>query len=394
MICIVGGCGHVGLPLGIVLSKFQRVILFDNNQTNVDIVNNKSMPFFEDGAAQLLTNSINEKKIIATTNEKILSKCKTFIITIGTELDSFGNYKVEHFFRLFDLIKKNNKDQDLTFILRSTLFPGCCKTLIKYLNTKFKSFHFSYCPERILQGNSIKEISSLPQIISSMNEKSEKKAINIFKKICKQMIYLTFEEAEYVKLFCNAWRYSAFALSNQIFSSCLSHGINSKNVFHALKNNYPRTAGLPFPGFTAGPCLLKDTQTLGNYDNQNLSLFAESVNVNENMPKTLLDFYKNKQKINFYRKKILIIGLGFKKNSDDTRGSLTFKLIKLLRLEQASVYVYDPNIKNQDSFKFNFVSKNKVKDFSLVFMCNNDSDYFKLKFNMKVKIISPWLDWH
>ena len=86
--------------------------------------------------------------------------------------------------------------------------------------------------------------------------------------------------------------------------------------------------------------------------------------------------------------------MGFKKNSDDTRGSLTFKLIKLLELEQAIIYVYDPNIKNQDFFKFNFINKNKVKDFRLVFMCNNYSDYSKLKFNMKVKIISPWLDWH
>lgn len=393
MISIIGGCGRIGLPLGIVLANHFDVVLYDKDNEKIKLINKSIMPFEEQGADKLLKNVVKKKKLYATNNPKFIRNSETFIITIGTELDEFHNYNNNKFFNLFNFLKGKIISKNPNFIIRSTLFPNCCSQLINFLKLHYKEFYFSYCPERILQGESIKEINNLPQIISSMDIASYNNAKKLFSTICKKTIKLKFNEAEYTKLFCNGWRYSSFALSNQLLSSCLKNNINPKNVFKALKFSYPRTKGLPYPGFTAGPCLLKDTQTLASFDTDNLSMYSNSISVNESLPNFIINYYKKKFKINFNNKNILVVGLGFKKNSDDIRSSLTFKLIKILKNDNANIFAYDSKIKSIKKKDISFVNKNDVKSFNYVFMCNTDFEYTKLKFKKDVFIMSPWLDW-
>jgi len=82
-IAIVGGAGHIGLPLGILFAnKRKKVILYDKDKNNIDKINNSSMPFMEEGGSRLLKK--NKKRIFATTNKKYLSNAKIVIICIGT----------------------------------------------------------------------------------------------------------------------------------------------------------------------------------------------------------------------------------------------------------------------------------------------------------------------
>ena len=378
-ICIFGGLGHVGLPLGIAFAdKKFKVVLYDKNEDYHKKVASLKMPFVEYGAQQLLKKNLNQNLFLSKNYEDIFL-CKNIIITIGTPIDEYLNPKLSQFIQIIKKLS-NKLDKDQNIIIRSSVYPGTMEIINRILQ-KNKIKNLSYCPERIVQGYAIKELNELPQIISTFNKQSEKKARKIFAKITKKIIKLSIKEAELVKLISNSWRYIQFASANQFYMICYENNVNFDNVRKAMIDSYPRGEGLPGAGFTAGPCLLKDTMQLYAFSKNIFSIGNVSMFINEGLPNFVIN--KLKAKYDLTKKKIGILGMAFKANIDDKRDSLSYKLCNLLKYEAKKVYCSDEYIKD-----INFLDKEMlIRKSDIIILATPHNSYKKLKINKQKKII-------
>ena len=202
--------------------------------------------------------------------------------------------------------------------------------------------NLSYCPERIAQGKSLTELPKLSQIISGKNNKAKKESGKIFKKICKKIIYTEVMEAELIKLFSNAYRYINFSISNQFYLMCKNQGIDFFKVRSLMRDNYERNMTIPTAGFTAGPCLLKDTMQLSSFYGHKYPLFHDAMSINEGLPKFVIK--KLSTEYNLKKKTVGILGLSFKAGNDDIRDSLSIKL-----LSSGSIELSHPTINKIDN---------------------------------------------
>ena len=180
-IVIIGGAGHIGLPLGILFAnKGKSVILYDKDKKNIDKINNSEMPFLEDDGERLLKK--NKKKIFATTNKEFIKYARAVIVCIGTPVKN-SKPDIKFFFKMFKEVK-HLLNPKKPLIIRSSIYPGICLKVQNFLGKKFQNI--SYCPERVVQGKSIEELPKLPQIISGVSDAAITSAKKIFKLICKK----------------------------------------------------------------------------------------------------------------------------------------------------------------------------------------------------------------
>src|SRR5207244_2724733 len=171
-------------------------------------------------------------------------------------------------------------------------------------------------------------------------------AAALFGLICPKIVYLQPIEAELAKLFCNAWRYINFAISNQFYVMAEHFGADFHRIYQAMREDYPRMASVARPGFAAGPCLLKDTMQLGSFNHGSFVLGEAAMMINEGLPYLLVQDIKRSYPLNYMT--VGILGMAFKPNSDDPRSSLSYKLRKVLLLECRQVLCADPHVPDPD----------------------------------------------
>ena len=339
-IVVVGGAGHVGLPLCLVLAEtgFQ-VIAFDTSVQNVNLVNSGVMPFMDAGAPQLLLDCISKGNFSATCDKNSIKDADIVIVVIGTPVDEYLSPNPNELVDLVeDLTSYMNQDQLL--ILRSTIFPGVSRKIMAKTSERFPGIKIAYCPERIIEGNAISELKSLPQIVGGIDETSSKAAAEIFEKLGSEIIYTSPEEAELAKIFTNVWRYIKFATANQFWMMSTELNIDFEKVRYALSHNYPRASDMPHAGFTAGPCLFKDTMQLGSLSHESFALGHSAMLINEGIPSYIV--HKISQNYDISKLRIGILGSAFKAEIDDNRSSLAYKLRKLLLFKAKEVRMCDP----------------------------------------------------
>jgi UDP-N-acetyl-D-mannosaminuronic acid dehydrogenase len=148
-------------------------------------------------------------------------------------------------------------------------------------------------------------------------------------------------QAELAKIWTNILRYANFALPNLLMMDCEQHGANVFDVIELINRDYPR-GGIASPGFTAGTCLRKDFAFSEERSNAPGMLLAVS-RVNESVPLFLVEGMKRRLG-SLNGRKIAVLGLAFKGNTDDERDSLAHKLVRLLERELADVVVHDPRV--------------------------------------------------
>ncbi|GAG47132.1 unnamed protein product, partial [marine sediment metagenome] len=225
-----------------------------------------------------------------------------------------------------------------TIIIRSTVYPQTCKQVLNLLGEN-TSWNIAYCPERIMQGYAVRELSELPQIVAGLTGKAIRKATGLFQRITPKIIQVSIEEAELVKLFTNAWRYIQFAITNQFYMIAHHYGVDYDRVRRAMVKEYGRAATLPTAGFAAGPCLLKDTMQLVAFYGPNFFLGHAAMMVNERLPGFIVEDLKKRYDLS--KTAVGILGMAFKADIDDIRDSLSYKLGKILRFNGANVLYSD-----------------------------------------------------
>ena len=346
-IVVVGGCGHVGLPLAMAFAdQGCDVISYDLNPAAVSLVNDGKMPFLEPDSEAVMKRIRDAKTFSASTDPAVISQAEVLIVVIGTPVDEHLNPDAEAVPTAVAALGPYLKDGQL-LILRSTVYPGVTKLVERRLSKLGHNVDIAFCPERIAEGKAFTELYSLPQIVSGCSERAVERASEVFSFLTKQLVVTTPEEAELAKLFTNTWRYIKFAAANQFFMIANDYGIDFDKVRNAITFDYPRALDMPGPGFAAGPCLFKDTMQLAAFNNNNFTLGHASMMVNEGLPLYLVS--KMEEKFDLSTMTVGILGMAFKSESDDIRSSLSYKLRRILRFKADEVLCADPYVTDDSS---------------------------------------------
>jgi UDP-N-acetyl-D-mannosaminuronic acid dehydrogenase len=342
-ICVVGGCGHVGLPLAITFAdRGLKVSVYDINERAVAAVRSGRMPFLETGAEPKLRQVIG-RTLEVSTDPACVAESRCVVVVIGTPVDEHLNPTFHSMRKFFSGLAPYLVDGQC-IILRSTVYPGTTEKIRDIVAKTGKDVSVAFCPERVAEGKAMEELSSLPQIVSGYDERGVSMAVELFGKIAKSIIRLSPLEAELTKIFANVWRYIQFATANQFFMIATDYGLDFYKIYDALTRDYPRMAGLPRSGFAAGPCLFKDTMQLAAATNNTFALGHAAMLINEGLPNFVVRHLKEHHDLT--RSRVGLLGMAFKGDSDDPRESLSYKLRKVLEYEAAEVLCTDVYIKD------------------------------------------------
>ncbi len=366
------GLGRVGLPLALSFAdRGLRVLGIDKDPDRLDAVRAGRMPFKETGTQELLDRVTATDRLDLSPRVADAAAAKDIVVTLGTPSLSHIEIDMRDIrSALDDLLPVLEPGHSL--ILRSTVGPGTTDFVAGYL-TKQRGFavgteiFVAHAPERIAAGKFVEEISTLPCIVGGVGEGSGERVGRLFSVFGAPIVQTTPAQAELAKIWTNILRYTQFALPNLLMMDCDRYGANVFEVIDLINRDYPR-GGIAQPGLTAGSCLRKDFAFSEERSNAPGMLLAVS-RVNESVPLFLVEGIK-KRVGGLADKKIAVLGLAFKRDTDDERDSLAHKLVRMLERELADVAVHDPHVAEPtQSFG------EAILDADVVVVATNHSDY-------------------
>jgi UDP-N-acetyl-D-mannosaminuronic acid dehydrogenase len=342
-VVIVGGCGHVGLPLGLCFAdRGLSVALHDIDEAAVGTVQSGRIPFDEPGALDVLGRVLGTR-LVVTTDPEIVRTAECVVVVVGTPVGGHLSPDPQAMARVIENLGDQLVDGQL-LVLRSTIYPGVTALVERVIAHLGRAVDVVFCPERIAEGKAMSELYELPQIVAGRSEWSTDRAEKLFRNLTDETVRLLPEEAELAKLFTNTWRYIKFAIANQCYMMANDFGVDFERVRTALMHEYPRAADFPRAGFAAGPCLLKDTMQLAAFNNNNFVLGHSAMMINEGLPLYVVSRLERQYDLSDMT--IGILGMSFKAESDDIRSSLSYKLKRILRFKAGRVLCTDPYVRN------------------------------------------------
>jgi UDP-N-acetyl-D-mannosaminuronic acid dehydrogenase len=342
----VVGLGRVGLPLALCFAdRGLRVVGIDNDPVRLDALRAGVMPFQESGAQELLERVRAGKKLELSARVADGARARHIVITLGTP--SFSHIEIDMRdirSALDDLLGVLAPGHSL--VLRSTVAPGTTEFVAGYL-AKHRGLRIgeevfvAHAPERIAAGRFLEEIDTLPCIVGGVGARSGEVAAELFGVFGAPIVQTTPVQAELAKIWANILRYTHFALPNLLMMDCERYAANVFEVIDLINRDYPR-GGIARPGLTAGTCLRKDFAFSEERSGAPGMLLAVS-RVNESVPLFLVEGMRRRLG-SLANRKVAVLGLAFKADTDDERDSLAHKLIRLLERELADVAVHDPHV--------------------------------------------------
>ncbi len=346
-VVVVGGCGHVGLPLAIAFAdRGLEVGIYDINESAVKTVGSGELPFQEPDAQEVLQRVLDAGRLSVGTDPEMIADAEVVVVVVGTPVDEHLNPNPRVVTRtLADAIQHFRDGQLL--VLRSTVYPGVTGGVERLFLEHRLAVDVAFCPERIAEGKAMEELFTLPQIVAGRTQQVRDRAAKLFGNLTDTIVELDPEEAELAKLFTNTWRYIKFAAANQFYVMANDHGLDFDRIRTALAHDYPRAADMPGAGFAAGPCLFKDTMQLAAFTDNSFVLGHAAMLVNEGLPLYLVTHLE--KKFDLAELKIGILGMAFKGESDDIRSSLSYKLKRILEFRAREVLTTDPYVTVDDS---------------------------------------------
>jgi UDP-N-acetyl-D-mannosaminuronic acid dehydrogenase len=337
------GLGRIGLPLALGFADAGLSVLgVDRDADRLDAIRSGRMPFKEPGTDAVLDRVTLDVSSRATD----AADSASIVLTLGTpalshiEID-MGDIRAV----LDDLLPVLRTGQLL--VLRSTVAPGTTEFVAGYLEkqrgfTVGDDLFVAHVPERIAADRFMEEISTLPCIVGGVDEGSGERAAELFEVLGAPIVQTTPVQAELAKIWTNILRYAMFALPNLLMMDCERYGANVFEVIELINREYPR-GGMAMPGLTAGTCLRKDFAFSEEKSNAPGMLLGVS-RVHESVPLFLVDGVKRRLGGSLRDRKVAVLGLSFKRDTDDDRDSLSHKLVRLLERELADVAVHDPAV--------------------------------------------------
>ncbi len=340
------GLGRIGLPLALSFAdRGLRVVGIDTDPARLESIRAGVMPFDEPGAQEVLERVQAGDRLSLSEHVTDAAQARHIVLTLGTP--SFSHIEID----MRDI--RSALDELLgsllpghVITLRSTVAPGTTEFVAGYL-AKHRGLQIeeelfvAHVPERIAAGRFFSEIDELPCIVGGIGPRSGELAGELFQTFQAPIVQTTPAQAELAKIWANILRYTNFALPNLLMMDCERHGANVFEVIDLINRDYPR-GGIAQPGLTGGTCLRKDFAFSEERSNAPGMLLAVS-RVNESVPLFLVEGIKRRLGT-LSGRKIAVLGLAFKADTDDERDSLAHKLIRLLERELADVATHDPHV--------------------------------------------------
>ena len=346
----VVGLGRVGLPLALSFAdRGLRVIGVERVPSVLASIDSGRMPFHETGTQELLERVLETGQFERTSHVQDAAAAEHIVLTLGTPAHIHIEIDVSQIRHAIDDLLPVLREGH-SVILRSTVAPGTTEWVAGYIEqrrgfTVGEDLFVSHVPERIAENRFLEEIATLPCIVGGVGEGSGARAAELFAVFGTQIEHTTPVQAELAKIWTNILRYTQFALPNLLMMESDQYGANVFEVIDLINRDYPR-GGMADPGLTSGTCLRKDFVFSEERSRAPGMLLAVS-RVHETVPLFLVEGLKRRLGGSLRDRKVAVLGLTFKRDSDDLRDSLSFKLIRLLERELAHVARHDPHVPDQ-----------------------------------------------
>ena len=367
--------GYIGLPTATMFScSGHKVIGVDVNEKVVNNINKGKIIIEEPNLEELVEDVVKKGNLIASISPK---ESDVFIISVPTPIKDDKTSDMSYVISATKSIVKYLKEGNIV-VLESTSPVGTTEEVVKPIIEESglkvgRDIMLGYCPERVIPGKIIYELKNNDRVIGGIDKKSAEEIRKIYKTIVDGNIYLTdCKTAELCKLMENTYRDVNIALSNELLLICDKLNINVWEVIE-YSNKHPRVnLHTPGPG-VGGHCLAVDPWFIIEKEPELSNIIKSSRLLNDSMPEYVynkIDKILQKDK----SKKITILGITYKANTDDMRESPIIKLIDKLLKNNYNVKVFDPYIKD---FQINCQSiLEACKDSDLLILGVNH-DYFK-----------------
>jgi UDP-N-acetyl-D-mannosaminuronic acid dehydrogenase len=346
----VVGLGRVGLPLALSFAdRGLRVIGIEREPAVLEAVEAGRMPFHETGTQELLDRVHGGGGLELTPHVGDAVEADHVVLTLGTPAHVHIEIDVSQIRGVIDdLLPVLREGHSL--VLRSTVAPGTTEWVAGYIEQRRgvkvgEDLFVSHVPERIAENHFLEEIGTLPTIVGGVGEGSGARAAELFEAFGTEIVQTSPAQAELAKIWTNILRYTQFALPNLLMMNCEQYDANVFEVIDLINHDYPR-GGMGRPGLTAGTCLRKDFAFSEERSSAPGMLLAVS-RVHETVPLFLVEGLKRRLDGSLRDRKVAVLGLTFKRDSDDPRDSLSFKMIRLLERELAHVARHDPHVPDQ-----------------------------------------------
>jgi len=338
------GLGRVGLPLAASFADHGLSVLgVDKDSERLAAVAAGVMPFKEPGTDAVLARVLGAGRLAVTDRAADAAQADAIVLTLGTPTFSHIEIDMSDIRTVLDALLPHLREGHL-LVLRSTVAPHTTEFVAGYLE-KHRGFRagedifVAHVPERIAADRFMAEIGTLPCIVGGVGDASGERAARLFAVLGAPIVQTSPVQAELAKIWANILRYTTFALPNLLMMDCERYGANVFDVIDLINRDYPR-GGIARPGFTAGTCLRKDFAFSEERSPAPGMLLAVS-RVNESVPLFLVEGILRRLG-DLRERKVAVLGLAFKGDTDDERDSLSHKLIRLLERELADVAVHDP----------------------------------------------------
>ena len=394
------GLGKLGLPLASLLAANNNVLAIDSNKSLISELKECDLNFTEPNLNEIFSKNFHNFTFSDKINEDIFTKTDSTIILVNTQVGDHGysDQNVDALIKQLGEAFKHSKKNFHNFILSSTVLPGSINRLINTLEEISgkivnKDFGFSYIPDFVKLGSVIKDFRNPDFFLVGAN------SINDYKNACllweglhennPEKINLSLEETEIAKVSLNAYIVNKISFSNFLSVLCKDiENVDVKNITDTIGKdirigNKFFSPGPPF----GGTCFPRDTYAFLEFSNS-FGLEANHVKFsNEINEMVYLDIINKLNKF----KKVGILGVSFKENSDVLVGSPSIEIIKRLN-KNSTVYVFDYLIKDLKTDK-NVELCEKIEEVVLnsevILIMHNDLKFREIDFKNK-DIIDPW----
>lgn len=384
------GTGYVGLVTGVGLASLgHKVVCVDIDEKKIEKINKGESPIYEKDLGGLLKKVIDKKLLSATVDLKsaVLNTEITFI-AVPTPSKKNNDIDLSYIERVSQQIGSAiyDKKEYHTVVVKSTVVPETTYKVIfpllkKYSKKNGKGFGLCMNPEFLREGNAVYDFMNPDRIIiGELDKKSGDNLTEVYKSFKTDILRTSLNNAEMIKYTNNALLATLISFSNEIANIC--EQIPGANAFEVLRGVYldkrlnpvingkrvnPEILTYLYPGCGfGGSCFPKDVKALISFSKKKgyKSIILSAVlNTNKKQPLRLVDL--TEQKIgNLKNKKIALLGLSFKPDTDDIRESPAIPIVRKLINKKASVWVYDPtiNLKKQKPILKNVSFSNSVSE--------------------------------
>ena len=344
-VVVVGGAGHVGLPLSLALAQAGlRVGIVDTSAAALAQIERSEAPFGEPGIEPLLDRFVNSDRLWLSSSAERVHGADAVIVAVNVPHNELLS-PVTALDETIDGLAPHLANGTL-LLLRNTVYPGTTAHVGDVLRSRGLAIDVVFCPERIVEGRALEELHTLPQIVGADDEVAAARAAALFGRLGVEIVHCTPMEAEIAKLVANAWRYLTFAAANEFWTLAEESGVDYINVLRVVRNDYPRAQGLPGPGFVGGPCLVKDAAALADFAGANGALLRAAIEVNEELPARVIRQVEQRFG-SLAGRSVGLLGMTFKAELDDTRGAHSIRLRELLERAGAHVLCTDPYVRDE-----------------------------------------------